>query len=110
MTFIKVNTEDPALKEVAKEHVKVLPTFKFFKVRPPHLPLKQHAGRCVGRRGADCWGESEEPLSECNSALVRTQRLLSCPCMPQCCRPVCQGSPHTSRAARAAVRRRRGGH
>ena len=35
MTFIKVNTEDPALKEVAKEHVKVLPTFKFFKARPP---------------------------------------------------------------------------
>ena len=39
MTFIKVNTEDPALKEIAKEHVKVLPTFKFFKVRPPHLIL-----------------------------------------------------------------------
>ena len=34
VTFIKVNTEDPALKEIAKEHVKVLPTFKFFKVRP----------------------------------------------------------------------------
>ena len=40
MTFIKVNTEDPELKEIAKEHVKVLPTFKFFKVRPPHLIVK----------------------------------------------------------------------
>ena len=34
MSFVKVNTEDPALKELAQEHVKVLPTFKFFKARP----------------------------------------------------------------------------
>ena len=34
VSVIKVNTEDPAMKSVAEEHVKVLPTFKFFKVRP----------------------------------------------------------------------------
>ena len=34
MTFVKVNTEDEALKGVAKEHAKILPTFKFFKARP----------------------------------------------------------------------------
>ena len=34
VAFVKVNTEDEALKGVSKEHVKVLPTFKFFKARP----------------------------------------------------------------------------
>ena len=43
MTFIKVNTEDPALTEIAKEHAKVLPTFKFFKVRPPRQVCLQKA-------------------------------------------------------------------
>lgn len=46
MAFVKVNTEDEALKGVSKEHVKVLPTFKFFKVRPSlyhHYPYYQQA-------------------------------------------------------------------
>ncbi len=38
MAFVKVNTEDEALKGVSKEHVKVLPTFKFFKARPSLYP------------------------------------------------------------------------
>ena len=50
VSFVKVNTEDPALKELAKEHVKVLPTFKFFKARP--FILIPGADGCAGRQGA----------------------------------------------------------
>ena len=52
MSFVKVNTEDPAFKEIAKEHVKVLPTFKFFKARLPPLPCTRHNLR-VGRQGCN---------------------------------------------------------
>ena len=62
VTFIKVNTEDPALKEIAKEHVKVLPTFKFFKVRPPKAPPSSRAALLLraGQRGGHQCGVQEK--------------------------------------------------
>jgi hypothetical protein len=63
VSVIKVNTEDLAMKSVAEEHVKVLPTFKFFKVRtrpstPPAGPVQRprelssaRRAHCAGRRG-----------------------------------------------------------